>query len=123
MYLTEMAPLHLRGAMGVLCALGVTFGVLVGQVMSLREILGTEETWEECLSFFVLLVIICASALPFFPESPKYLYVIKKQHHLALRGKNFYLIQNITKVFQVKSSESRNPILPDFPESVFFINC
>lgn len=40
MYLTEMAPLRLRGAMGVLCALGVTFGVLVGQVMSLREILG-----------------------------------------------------------------------------------
>lgn len=36
-----MAPLRLRGSMGVLCGLGVTAGVLVGQVMSLREILGT----------------------------------------------------------------------------------
>lgn len=40
MYLTELAPLHLRGAMGVLCPLGVTFGVLLAQIMSLRDVLG-----------------------------------------------------------------------------------
>ncbi|KAI4461472.1 sugar transporter [Holotrichia oblita] len=40
MYLTELAPLHLRGAMGVMCPLGVTFGVLLAQVMSLRNVLG-----------------------------------------------------------------------------------
>ncbi|GJQ85348.1 hypothetical protein Trydic_g12653 [Trypoxylus dichotomus] len=39
MYLTELAPLHLRGAMGVMCPLGVTFGVLLSQVMSLRHVL------------------------------------------------------------------------------------
>jgi SP family facilitated glucose transporter-like MFS transporter 3 len=41
MYLTELAPRPLRGPMGVLCPLGVTFGVLVGQVLSLSQILGT----------------------------------------------------------------------------------
>lgn len=40
MYLTELAPINLRGAMGVMCPLGVTFGVLLGQVMSLTDVLG-----------------------------------------------------------------------------------
>lgn len=41
MYLTELAPTNLRGAMGVLCPLGVTFGVLLGQIMSLSNVLGS----------------------------------------------------------------------------------
>lgn len=40
MYLTELAPLKLRGSMGVFCPLGITFGVLLAQVMSLNQILG-----------------------------------------------------------------------------------
>ncbi|KAJ8966962.1 hypothetical protein NQ314_003184 [Rhamnusium bicolor] len=39
MYLTELAPLHLKGATGVLCPLGVTIGVLVGQTLSMHDIL------------------------------------------------------------------------------------
>ncbi|RZC33591.1 solute carrier family 2, facilitated glucose transporter member 1-like, partial [Asbolus verrucosus] len=39
MYLTELAPRLLRGSMGVLCPLGVTFGVLLGQILSLYKIL------------------------------------------------------------------------------------
>lgn len=85
MYLTELAPLRLRGGMGVLCPLGVTFGVLVAQVAGLREILGTEESWPILLSFYVILVIICGIVVPFLPESPKYLYVVKKQPQKALQ--------------------------------------
>lgn len=40
MYLTELAPLHLRGTTGVLCPLGVTSGVLVAQILSVETILG-----------------------------------------------------------------------------------
>lgn len=40
MYLMELAPLHLKGSMGVLCPLGVCTGVLLGQIMSLPGILG-----------------------------------------------------------------------------------
>ncbi|KAK9739171.1 Sugar transporter [Popillia japonica] len=84
MYLTELAPLHLRGAMGVMCPLGVTFGVLLAQIMSLRNVLGTETTWPSLLSFYVILVILCSIAFPFLPESPKYLYVVKKQPKRAI---------------------------------------
>lgn len=40
MYLTELAPLRLRGSMGVMCPLGVTVGVLLAQIISLRNVLG-----------------------------------------------------------------------------------
>ncbi|GLV34210.1 uncharacterized protein CBL_00140 [Carabus blaptoides fortunei] len=85
MYLTELSPVQLRGAMGVMCPLGLTFGVLVAQVAGLREILGTEETWPHLLSFFVILVAMCGLVTPILPESPKYLYVVRKQPQLALK--------------------------------------
>ena len=40
MYLTEIAPLSIRGAMGVLCPLGITVGVLVAQILGLESVLG-----------------------------------------------------------------------------------
>lgn len=40
MYLTELAPLKLSGALGVACPMGVNVGVLVGQLMGLNFLLG-----------------------------------------------------------------------------------
>jgi hypothetical protein len=40
MYLTEIAPISIRGAMGVLCPLGITVGVLVAQMLGLESVLG-----------------------------------------------------------------------------------
>jgi len=40
MYLTEIAPMRFRGAMGVICPLGITTGVLLGQFVGLDWILG-----------------------------------------------------------------------------------
>lgn len=72
MYLMELAPLRLRGPLGVLCPLGVTFGVLVGQIMSLNTVLGTEDAWPQLLGFYLVFVLISSLAIPFLPESPKY---------------------------------------------------
>ncbi|KAF5283740.1 hypothetical protein FQA39_LY17237 [Lamprigera yunnana] len=80
MYLIELAPLYLRGAMGVFCQLGITFGVLVAQVLSLRQLLGTEELWPyllSCCGIFPIIFILLATVLP---ESPKYLLFINKRH-------------------------------------------
>lgn len=41
MYLIEIAPVAIRGAMGVLCPLGITVGVLLGQIMGLKFLLGS----------------------------------------------------------------------------------
>lgn len=76
MYLSEIAPFHLRGTLGVFCSMGFTGGVVVGQVVSLQELLGTPELWHYCMSFQIIFVILCTLAYPIFPESPKYLCLI-----------------------------------------------
>lgn len=93
-YLTELAPTLLRGSVGTLCPLGVTFGVLVGQVMSMHEILGNELYWPHLLAFYLLPLLLCSMVLLFLPESPKYLFIVKKQPHLAVKRKNYQLNKN-----------------------------
>ncbi|XP_049317599.1 solute carrier family 2, facilitated glucose transporter member 3 [Bactrocera dorsalis] len=83
MYLTEIAPLALRGTFGVLCSMGVTGGVVVGQVFSLRHIFGTEQLWHYALSFYIILVAVCYLPAYYFPESPKYLYIVRNDQELA----------------------------------------
>lgn len=39
-YISEIAPVELRGAVGSLCPLGVTSGVVLAQIISLPQILG-----------------------------------------------------------------------------------
>ncbi|XP_058125663.1 solute carrier family 2, facilitated glucose transporter member 3-like [Anopheles ziemanni] len=84
MYLTELAPLGLRGALGVFCSMGVTGGVVVGQVMSLEEVFGTDDHWQFALSFYVILVVMFFVPYHWLPESPKYLFVIRRRHDEAV---------------------------------------
>lgn len=86
MYLTEIAPLKLRGAVGVLCQLGITCGVLMGQVAGLNNVLGTSEAWNIMLASFVPLCVGALFLTIVLPESPKYLYIIKGQQGKALKG-------------------------------------
>lgn len=56
---------------------------------------GRAEDWPYLLSVYALLVIICLPLLFILPESPKYLFVVKKNEERALKGKiciNFYSI-------------------------------
>ncbi|XP_043252622.1 solute carrier family 2, facilitated glucose transporter member 5-like isoform X1 [Colletes gigas] len=85
MYMAELAPLRLRGAVGVLCQLGLTCGVFLGQIAGLSTVLGTEHSWQNMLGSFIPLCT-CALILTsiVLPESPKYLFIIKKQKQKAL---------------------------------------
>ncbi|XP_013180702.1 PREDICTED: solute carrier family 2, facilitated glucose transporter member 3-like isoform X1 [Papilio xuthus] len=85
MYLTELSPPSLTGAMGVACPMGVNVGVLVGQVMGLNFLLGGVEDWPYLLSVYAVLVIICLPLLYILPESPKYLYIVKKNEIAAMK--------------------------------------
>lgn len=84
MYLTELAPPRLTGAMGVACPMGVNVGVLVGQVMGLNFLLGGPDNWPYLLGAYAILVIVCLPILFILPESPKYLYVMKRDEGKAL---------------------------------------
>ncbi|XP_063974477.1 solute carrier family 2, facilitated glucose transporter member 1-like isoform X2 [Diachasmimorpha longicaudata] len=98
-YVTEIAPLRQRGAVGVLCQLGITVGVFFGQVAGLQAVLGTAEHWHLMLACFAPLCAISLIILQVLPESPKYLYIIKGQEDTAiqelrrLRNLNVSLLQ------------------------------
>jgi hypothetical protein len=49
MYISEIAPLNLRGGLGTVNQLGVTVGILFSQVLGIEEILGTEDGWPVLL--------------------------------------------------------------------------
>lgn len=95
MYLSEIAPLKLRGSLGVFCAVGMTAGVVVGQIFSLQTVFGNERQWHIALSLYLVLVCVCFAPYFLYPESPKWLYAIKGDREEAqvqlvrLRGGNF----------------------------------
>ncbi|XP_070522345.1 solute carrier family 2, facilitated glucose transporter member 1 isoform X2 [Cardiocondyla obscurior] len=85
MYMTEIAPLKLRGAVGVLCQLGITCGVLMGQIAGLENVLGTPESWHIMLASFSPLCLVALLLTIVLPESPKYLYIIRGEQGKALK--------------------------------------
>ncbi|XP_067144382.1 solute carrier family 2, facilitated glucose transporter member 1-like [Centruroides vittatus] len=86
MYLMEVAPLHLRGPLGVLHQLGLTLGILISQILGQEEILGTEAMWPVLLSLYSVSVTIGLLLLPFCPECPAYLYINQNDHEKALEA-------------------------------------
>lgn len=102
MYLIELAPLSLSGTMGVLCSMGVTGGVVVGQVFSLNEVFGNEDQWHLALGFYVVLVIGAFLTYFWWPESPKYLYVIAGEKERAKLGNSMQFSHNYA--FHARSS-------------------
>uniref|UniRef100_A0A8C3XJQ0 Solute carrier family 2, facilitated glucose transporter member 5 n=1 Tax=Chelydra serpentina TaxID=8475 RepID=A0A8C3XJQ0_CHESE len=104
MYLGEMSPKNLRGAIGVVPQLFITVGILVAQILGLTNILGNlEGKW---MSSLIGHLVICLSVagwpvllgltgipavvelllLPFFPESPRYLLIQKGNEEQARQG-------------------------------------
>uniref|UniRef100_A0A8B9Q8J6 Solute carrier family 2, facilitated glucose transporter member 5 n=1 Tax=Apteryx owenii TaxID=8824 RepID=A0A8B9Q8J6_APTOW len=75
MYLAESAPKKLRGAVALTSASFTALGLVLGQVVGLRELLGEENSWPLLLASNVVPALIQLVALPWFPESPRYLLI------------------------------------------------
>ncbi|XP_076853944.1 solute carrier family 2, facilitated glucose transporter member 11b isoform X2 [Brachyhypopomus gauderio] len=75
LYLGEIAPRRLRGAMAMSTSIFLTGGILMGQVIGLQELLGREEYWPVLLSSTCVPALLQLVLLPWFPESPRYLLI------------------------------------------------
>ncbi|KAJ3607675.1 hypothetical protein NHX12_024726 [Muraenolepis orangiensis] len=73
MYFGESAPKHLRGAVAFSSAVFTAFGIFLGQVVGLTELLGAEALWPYLLASNAVPGILQLLTLPWFPESPRYL--------------------------------------------------
>jgi len=92
MYLSEISPVHLRGAIGTVYQLVLTISILMSQILGLNTLLGTDDLWPWLLAVALLPAIFQVSTLPICPESPKFILLnrgkeIEAQHALTwLRG-------------------------------------
>merc|ERR1712117_775424 len=83
MYLAEISPTSLRGALGTVYQLIITMPILLSQVLGMGSLLGTPEGWPWLLAVTALPAIFQIATLPFCPESPKYLLLDKDDEHGA----------------------------------------
>ncbi|KAK9392017.1 solute carrier family 2 facilitated glucose transporter member 5-like [Crotalus adamanteus] len=83
MYLAEIAPQNLRGALCTVADLFITFGILLAEAIGFREVLGTEEGWPILLSLTGIPALLQLLFLPFFPESPRFLLIQRKKEEEA----------------------------------------
>nr|XP_057921233.1 solute carrier family 2, facilitated glucose transporter member 11 [Doryrhamphus excisus]XP_057921234.1 solute carrier family 2, facilitated glucose transporter member 11 [Doryrhamphus excisus]XP_057921235.1 solute carrier family 2, facilitated glucose transporter member 11 [Doryrhamphus excisus] len=86
MYFGESAPKHLRGAVSLSSAVFTAFGVVLGQVVGLREILGSEPCWQYLLASNAIPGFIQLLTLPWFPESPRYLLIDRGDKEACIRA-------------------------------------
>ncbi|XP_074780872.1 solute carrier family 2, facilitated glucose transporter member 5-like isoform X2 [Athene noctua] len=83
MFLGEVSPKNLRGAIGIVPQLFITVGILIAQILGLNIILGNTEGWPLLLGLTGIPSLIQVLTLPFFPESPRYLLIQKGNEERA----------------------------------------
>ncbi|KAM4819670.1 solute carrier family 2, facilitated glucose transporter member 3 isoform 2-T4 [Thomomys bottae] len=83
MYIGEVSPTALRGAFGTLNQLGIVVGILVAQILGLDMLLGSDDLWPVLLGFTIIPAILQSIALPFCPESPRFLVINKMREEQA----------------------------------------
>ncbi|XP_045391027.1 solute carrier family 2, facilitated glucose transporter member 11 isoform X5 [Lemur catta] len=75
MYLGESAPKELRGAVAMTSAVFTALGIVTGQVVGLRELLGGPQAWPLLLASCLVPGAVQLASLPLLPESPRYLLI------------------------------------------------
>lgn len=92
MYLAEISPVHLRGAVGTVYQLVITISILVSQILGLEQVLGTANQWPLLLCLTIVPAFFQMCTLPLCPESPKYLLLNRGKDMDAQRGRKEYII-------------------------------
>lgn len=88
MYLSEITPVSIKGAIGVLHQLMITIGIFVAFLLSLDNVLlhnydHNSELWRVYFGVPLIFSAIQMCILPLCPESPNWLYFNKEREDLA----------------------------------------
>ncbi|KAG8511488.1 Solute carrier family 2, facilitated glucose transporter member 2 [Galemys pyrenaicus] len=86
MYIGEIAPTTLRGALGALHQLAIVTGILISQILGLEFILGSPEHWHILLGLSAVPAMLQCLLLFFCPESPRYLYIKLEEEEKAKKS-------------------------------------
>ncbi|CAL9732560.1 hexose transporter Hxt14p [Monosporozyma unispora] len=86
MFISESAPIGIRGSMVVLFQVMVTFGILVGNItnyLCVRMIKDSDNIWKMPLGLGFIWAVLLLVGLIFVPESAEYLMIKKMNEHKA----------------------------------------
>jgi len=86
MYISELAPVNVRGGVGIVNQLAVTIGLLLSQILGLSQLLGTESGWPLLLGLAVCPSALQMLLLPMCPESPRYLLITRGNEQQARKA-------------------------------------
>ncbi|KAL0280738.1 UNVERIFIED_CONTAM: hypothetical protein PYX00_001954 [Menopon gallinae] len=86
MYISEIAPLNLRGGLGTVNQLAVTLGLAISQILGIEQILGTDDGWPILLGLAFFPPVLQLLLLPLCPESPRYLLITKQWEEEARKA-------------------------------------
>ncbi|KFO08924.1 Solute carrier family 2, facilitated glucose transporter member 5, partial [Balearica regulorum gibbericeps] len=86
MYAGECAPRKLRGLIAITASTAVATGKFVGFALGLREVLGVDALWPILMAANALPALIQLLTLPFFPDSPRYLLIDKKDKEGCIKA-------------------------------------
>ncbi|KAJ3586726.1 hypothetical protein NHX12_013120 [Muraenolepis orangiensis] len=86
MYLGELSPKNLRGAIGIVPQLFITIGILSAQVLGIRSILGNSAGWPLMLGLTGIPALVELVLLPLFPESPRFLLIQRGDNTTARKA-------------------------------------
>ncbi|NXI46708.1 GTR11 protein, partial [Galbula dea] len=78
MYAGECAPRKLRGLAAITASTAIAVGKFVGFALGLREFLGVDALWPILMAANAIPALIQLLTLPFFPDSPRYLLIDRK---------------------------------------------
>jgi SP family facilitated glucose transporter-like MFS transporter 1 len=114
MYLSEISPTALRGAVGTMYQLIITISILLAQILGMTNVLGNDAGWPFLLGLTIIPGFLQLATLPFCPESPKFLLLDKDNEEGAtnaltwLRGS-----QDVTnEMDEMKNEHESMKLLP-----------
>ncbi|OXB85054.1 UNVERIFIED_CONTAM: hypothetical protein H355_016176 [Colinus virginianus] len=86
MYAGECAPQKLRGVIAITASTAIAIGKFAGFALGLREVLGVEALWPVLMAANAVPALIQLLTLPFFPDSPRYLLIDKKDKEGCIKA-------------------------------------
>lgn len=86
LYLAEISPKKIRGAIGTCHQLFITIGILWSNIMGVSKLAGTYDRWEWVFIFNAFPALICLVFMPLCPESPRYLLIKRGLEQEAREG-------------------------------------
>ncbi|OQV15407.1 Solute carrier family 2, facilitated glucose transporter member 1 [Hypsibius exemplaris] len=73
-YISEISPVALRGALGTLPTTMFILGMIIATTLGLPYVMGNEQQWPLYLALHLVPVLVMCAGLSFCPESPRQLF-------------------------------------------------